>query len=205
MPHSNHVSFQGSQRHNDMSCRFESDNNAWVVLYSLLSIVCWTLLRHSVQLSWTERVYSTQLNRGELNVCYSWVDPRLVGSWYQTKILWLECVKQWLSEPNWYHTANVLSGKIPEKNSVHLCTGILTGVIHVTNSTGKSRYFYFPTFYRSCQFQWKILSKTGFWSKAVTWISLIWQWIFPGKVSEFICILPWNTLILAGNLCVKNS
>ena len=96
------------------------------------------------------------------------------------------------------YTANVLSGKIPEKNSVHLCTGILTGVIHVTNRTGKSRYFYFPTFYRSCQFQWKILSKTGFWSKAVTWISLIWQWIFPGKVSEFICILPWNTLTLAG-------
>ena len=51
------------------------------------------------------------------------------------------------------YTANVLSGKIPEKNSVHLSTGILTGVIHVTNSTGKSRYFYFPTFYRSCQFQ----------------------------------------------------
>ena len=80
-------------------------------------------------------------------------------------------------------TANVLSGKIPAKNSVHLGPGIMTGVIHVTNSTGKSRYFYFPTFYRSCQFQWKILSKTGFWSKAVTWISLIWQWIFPGKVS----------------------
>ena len=60
------------------------------------------------------------------------------------------------------HTANVLSGKIPEKNSVHLGPGIMTGVIHVTNSTGKSRYFYFPTFYRSCQFQGKILSKTGF-------------------------------------------
>ena len=59
--------------------------NAWVVLSIVCWVVNWVLLRHSVQLSWTERVYSTQLNWVELN---AWV-------WVYTHIRPKTGIKTW--------------------------------------------------------------------------------------------------------------